>query len=364
MLGTRLNPLVVSWLGLRRTTIVLLLGEGFGLAALGLWIAGQAVPVPALGGAVGIIVLAGITTFMGGVNGPSWVTVVARWGGNPVGRQRRLLADSAAFQVAAAVGPLAGSLVVASASLLWVLPFMNIAMNAAVAAVVGWGTRRYPLAAPTSSDGEEHSEVKSALAPGDEERGRSRGELLRSIRVLPPLALLILAAFADPLRTVLPFLVREAGGAAVTLAATTAALAVAAALATVLALDRAWTIRLTGWMNSGGTFVALGAGALLWLKGADTMFFVVGALLLGIASATLYGQLMTAATHADQAEGRETRYVADAILLRALLSSLVAFMLASAWGDSARTATTLGAAVVCVIGLCSIGWTIRRRAVA
>ncbi|WP_246958182.1 hypothetical protein [Brachybacterium sp. Marseille-Q7125] len=273
------------------------------------------------------------------------------------------MADSAAFQVAAAVGPLAGSLVVASASLLWVLPFLNITMNTAAAAVVGWGTRKYPLAAP-SADGEEHSEVESAVAPGEEERGRSRGQLLRSIRVLSPLTLLILAAFADPLRTVLPLLVRESGGAAMTLAATTAALAVAAALATALALDRAWTVRVTGWMNSGGTLVALGAGALLWLKEDDPIFFVAGALLLGISSATLYGQLMTAATHADQAAGQGTRYVADAILLRALISSVVAFVLASAWGDSARTATTVGAAVVSVIGLGIIGWTIRRRAVA
>ncbi|NWL34539.1 hypothetical protein [Paenarthrobacter nitroguajacolicus] len=361
MLGTRLNPLVVNWLGLRRSTLLLLLLEGLGLAGLGVWIAGQATPEPSFHDAVGIVVLAGITTFAGGLNGPSWVTVVARWGGDPAGRSRRLMADSAAFQFAAAVGPLVGSIFVSSASLLWLLPCLNMATNAAAAAVVGWGTRRYPLTAAKLPEESQCAKASPTRANADDTWKPNQGGLLISVRSLPLITLLVLAAFADPVRTVLPLIVREAGGAAGTLASTSAALAVAAALATALASDSAWAIRISHWMRAGGTFLVLSLGTLAWLLGGSIVAFIAGALLLGLGSATLYGQLMAAASEADQAEGRETRYVADAILLRALISSLFAFILTSGWGDAARTATIVGASALSVMGVYAVGRSIQRR---
>ncbi|MFK0074665.1 hypothetical protein [Arthrobacter woluwensis] len=345
MLGTRLNPMVVHRLGLRRSAILLLAAEGCALACLGIWLVISAAGLPTFTGAIGLVGLAGVTTLIAGMNGPSWVTIVARWGGDVEGRQRRLMADSAAFQFAAAAGPFLGSLLIAWPTHIWLLPVLNVATNAAAAVVVGLGIHDNDLAAgPSDAD----SPSPRGDSPG---RGSHRLQLLRTLRALPPLTLVVLAAFIDPLRTVVPLLVRGTGGTALTLAATSAALAVAAALATLLATDHPMAVRANDRMQAGGTLIALGTGALLWLFCDSVFTFVAGGLLVGIGAATLYGQLMAAAADADRRLSNDTQHVAGTILLRAAISSVVAFVLTGSWGNVARNI-----AIILAFAVLFVGW--------
>lgn len=360
MVGNRMNPAVVRRFGLRRGTITLLVVEGLGLAALGLWIFTQATPVPTMGAALGIIVLGGLVAFVSGANGPSYVAVVARWGGNQNRSSRRLMADSAAFQIAATLGPLAGSLFAIATSLLWLLPWLNLLTNAAAAGVLWRGTAKYPLTEPDKPRRTDAVKGASDAARGAGRRSDRRTGLLRHVVALSPATLLVLAGFVDPLRTVLPLLVREVDGSSITLAYTSAALAAGAAFAAVVASDRPWAVRVSGWAAAGGTLIVLGAAALLWLVGGTLVTFAVGGALLGVGSATLYGQLMSDASHTDQEEGGETGHVARAILLRALISSAGGFILASGWGQVAWALTAAAAGIVLAVGCYRVTRTLGR----
>lgn len=347
MVGTRINPAVVRQLGLRRTNVWFLVTEGCGLAALGVWLVITAMNGADTTAAVGIIALAGLVTLASGINGPSWVSLLARWGDDDKRSSQRILADSSAFQFAAAIGPLLGAALLLRSSALWLLPVLNLLSNFALAGMVFRGIKRYPI---RTTDPALSTRTTTRKTP-----------LFQSLGALPIILLLVLAGFADPMRATLPIMVRESGGDAGVLALTATAFAIAAAAASFLGSEHPVARHLEGFMHRGGTFFSLGGGVLFWMLLPIPVGFVLGALMVGLGTSALYGQVMVRASEADQAQGSETRHVADAILFRALISSLLALLVTSLWSSAVQNIMIVGALLVIVYGILRVTLPEKRR---